>query len=285
MSGNPYGVREVLQEATRRLAEAGLEGPRMEARRLLRWATGCDAASLLTRDELTGPELSRMQDGLARRCARVPLALIEGEAEFWTLTLRVSAATLIPRGDSETVIDTLLALRPVRSAPFAFLDLGTGTGCLLLAALSEYRNATGVGLDLSPEAAALARENARLNELDDRASFVAGNWFAPLEGRFDIVLSNPPYIRIADMDDLMPEVRDHEPHRALVAGEDGLDAYREILSGAGRFLAAGGLLVFEIGIGQEDDLVLLAAGAGFVCVAMRRDLGGIVRALAFERKI
>lgn len=283
MSGNRRALRDVLIETATSLAKSGIEAPRMEARRLVCWAIGCEASRLLSLDALPEEAASRLAAGLAQRCARRPLALIEGEAGFWTLTLAVSSATLIPRGDSETLIEALMSRRPDKARVRSILDLGTGTGCLLLAALSEYRHAYGVGVDLSPDAAALALANARRNALSTRAGFLAGNWFSALSGQFDVIVSNPPYIRVSDLAGLMPEVRNHEPARALVAGEDGLDAYRLIIAQAQAHLAPEGLLIFEIGQGQETDVTALADRAGLTLVEARADLGGIVRALCFER--
>ncbi|GBR07725.1 peptide chain release factor N(5)-glutamine methyltransferase [Asaia siamensis] len=283
MSGNRRALRDVLIETAASLEKAGIEAPRMEARRLVCWAIGCEASGLLSLDTLPGEAAPRLEAGLAQRCTRRPLALIEGETGFWTLTLSVSSDTLIPRGDSEALIEALLNLRPDKTRIRSILDLGTGTGCLLLAALSEYAQAYGVGVDLSPDAAALAHANAKRNALASRAGFLAGNWFSALSGQYDVIISNPPYIRSGDLAGLMPEVRDHEPARALIAGEDGLDAYRLIIAQAVAHLAPKGVLIFEIGQGQEADVIALAGSAGFVLVEAKADLGGIIRALCFER--
>lgn len=282
MSGNRRPLKDVLIETASALEKAGIEAPRMEARRLLCWAIGCEASGLLTRDDMSEEAMTRLASGLDQRCARRPLALIEGETGFWSLTLSVSPDTLIPRGDSETLIEALLSLRPKREEIRSVLDLGTGTGCLLLAALSEYQEAFGVGVDLSPAAAALAGKNASRNALDERSAFLAGNWFSALRGQFDVILSNPPYIRATDLDGLMPEVRDHEPVRALIGGEDGLDDYRRLLAQAKAHLAPQGIMIFEIGRGQEPDVTALAEEAGFALCEARADLAGIVRALCFE---
>jgi len=282
VSSNRHPLKDVLIEVAAILQAAGITSPRMEARRLAGWAIGCDAAGLLSLDTLPPEAEPRLAVGLAQRCARRPLALIEGETGFWSLTLMVSSETLIPRSDSETLIEALLSLRPERDAIGSVLDLGTGTGCLLLAALSEYDMAFGVGVELSPDAAHLASLNAQRNGLAGRSAFFAGNWFSALRGSFDVILSNPPYIRAADLADLMPEVRDYEPVRALVGGQDGLDDYRRLLAQAKPYLAPGGIMIFEIGQGQEKEVTALAERAGFVMTEARADLAGIVRALCFE---
>lgn len=284
MSGNPTSLRQVLDETAAALHGAGVDQARMEARRLLCWSLRCDHAALLTMNSIPEVARQRLADAVSRRCLREPLALIEGEIGFWSLTLGVSQDTLIPRGDSETLVEALLDLRPDRKAVRSVLDLGTGTGCLLLAALGEYEDAFGVGVDLSPGAAQLAQDNARRNGLDGRSAFMAGSWCDALQGTFDVVLSNPPYIPADDIAGLMPEVRDHEPARALVGGVDGLDAYRLILAQVRRCLAPGGILVLEIGQGQEGDVERLAAAQGLILREARADLGGIIRALSFEWK-
>ena len=214
---------------------------------------------------------------LARRAAREPVALILGWAEFWSLRFQVSPATLIPRPDSETLIEAALAARP--GGVGSVLDLGTGTGCLLLAALHEFKAAWGVGTDRSPAAAGLAAANARSLGLAHRAAIVAADWAAPIGARFDLVLSNPPYIASAEIAGLMPEVARFEPARALDGGQDGLDAYRTLLAALPGLLRPGGIGIFELGAGQAGPVGALARQAGFSRVATRADLGGIERAL------
>ena len=218
---------------------------------------------------------------LARRAGREPLAFITGEREFWSLSFAVSPATLIPRPDTETLLEAALAriARPeqVRSV----LDLGTGTGCLLLAALTEFRGAFGTGVDRSPVAAALAARNAAALGLAERSALFAGDWGAALAGRFDLILCNPPYIDTATIPSLAPEVAQHEPHGALDGGRDGLDAYRTILPDLPRLLAPGGISVCELGTGMAAAVTEVAAGAGLGAEAVA-DLAGIPRALVLR---
>ncbi len=265
--------------ATATAALAGLDNPRREARLLLAHATGLDPAALL-RDRDRVVDAPGFDALVARRAAREPLALITGHQGFWTLDLAVSADTLIPRADSETLIEAALAAFPDRSAVRRVLDLGTGTGCLLLAALTEFPGAWGVGVDLSPAAAALARRNAQATGLAARCAVLAGDWASALGGaRFDLVLSNPPYIAAAEIAGLMPEVARHEPRRALDGGADGLDAYRRILGALPDLLAPGGIAILELGAGQEADVAALAQAAGLAPEPARPDLGGVARAL------
>lgn len=270
-------IAETLRDAARRLADAGIENPRLEARLLLAHALGRRSEDLI-RDLHDQIEAADFPSLLARRAAHEPLALILGWREFWSLRFAVSPATLIPRPDSETVVEAALALFPDPQAPVRVLDLGTGTGCLLLAFLHDRPAAFGVGLDKSEPAAVLARQNAIALALANRAAFLAGDWAAPIAGRFDLVLSNPPYIPDREIDGLMPEVRLHEPMTALTGGPDGLDAYRALIRALPRLLSREGAAVLELGVDQFDAVAGLAEAAGFQASA-RRDLPGIARAL------
>jgi release factor glutamine methyltransferase len=270
----PVGL--LLAEATALLAAAGIEAPAREARLLLLHAIGRPASAMLDRTErVLAPGLAAL---LARRADREPMALILGRQGFWTLDLEVSADTLIPRADSEAIVEAALEAAP---APARVLDLGTGTGCLLLAVLSERPHAWGLGIDLSPQAAALAARNARAAGLATRAVFLAADWATPLApgARFDLVLSNPPYIPTQDLAGLMPEVIAHEPPRALDGGPDGLTAYRRILSALPELMAPDGVAVLEVGIGQADEVAALARAGGLAHRATRADLAGIPRAV------
>jgi release factor glutamine methyltransferase len=270
-------VREALRHGAASLAAAGIDNPRLDARLLLGHSTGLSREALL-REPLRGIDPAPYRALLARRAAREPLALILGRQEFWSLDFEVSPATLIPRADSETLIEAALAALPDRSRVRMILDLGTGTGCLLLAALTEFPLAWGLGVERSP-AAALASRNACALGLAARAGIVCGDWDDALSARFDLVLSNPPYIPSADIVDLMPEVARHEPRRALDGGADGLDAYRRILAALPGLLAPGGVAVLELGAGQADAVKALWGGP----VEFRADLGGIVRAMVLRR--
>jgi release factor glutamine methyltransferase len=275
MGSGGMTVAQALRHATAALAAAGIDTPGLEARLLLAHAMGLDQAALLRDRGRTAPDTFPAL--LARRLAHEPLALITGRQGFWTLDLEVSADTLIPRADSETLVQAALEACP---APARVLDLGTGTGCLLLAVLAERPGAWGLGIDRNPRAAALARRNAAAAGLAGRACFAAGDWTAALAGRFDLVLSNPPYIETSAIAGLMPEVAYHEPRAALDGGADGLDAYRAILPALPALLAPGGVAVLELGAGQAGAVAALAAGFR---TATRRDLGGIERALVLTR--
>lgn len=278
---NAPTIGALLCEAGRSLRAAAIEAPRREARLLLAHATSSTPEALLREPGAAVPPeaAARFRAALAQRLEHLPLARILGLAGFWTLELEVSAETLIPRADSEALIEAALALG---IAPRAILDLGTGTGCLLLAALREFPAARGIGVDLRPEAAQLASRNAARNGLGARAAFLAGDWAAALGGRFDLILANPPYIETAAIAGLMPEVSLHEPASALDGGADGLAAYRAVVLELPRLLAPSGHAVLELGEGQGPAVVALAAAAGLEAIALRQDLGGIGRALVLK---
>jgi len=281
-SGRAFDPQNLLAAAQRRLARAGIDQPRREARLLLAHATGA-ASPWLAGDAPGGGALARFEAALARREAREPLALITGRQGFWTLDLSVSADTLIPRADSETLIESLLEHRPDRAPPLRLLDLGTGTGCLLLAALSEYPQGWGLGIDRSEAACRLAAGNARDNGLAARSAFCCSDWDAALGagGAFDVVLSNPPYIAAGEIDALMPEVARFEPRSALDGGDDGLDAYRLLAARLPGLLRRGGLALLELGRGQQEAVRAAGEAAGLDWLGARHDLSGIPRAAAF----
>ena len=293
-------VAEALRDGARRLAVAGIDGPRLESRLLLAHVLGLTPESLVASlDAPVAPAAQYAQDGLlARRAAREPLAYILGWREFWSLRFRVSPATLIPRPDSETLVEAALTLFTDRERPLRVLDLGTGTGCLLLSFLHERPNAGGVGVDRSEAAARLARCNARDLGLASRAAFLCGYWAEALgtdangpnalgtgetetatgTRRYDLVLGNPPYVATADLDALMPDVARFEPALALDGGPSGLNAYRAILVDLPRLLREKGVAVLELGAGQAAAVAGLVGEAGFQAET-RDDLGGIARAI------
>jgi release factor glutamine methyltransferase len=266
-----------VAEALRR---AGIDNPRLEARLLVAHAHAVSPAALLR--GLDAPaDLKGLAPLIARRAAHEPLALILGRREFWGLEFAVSSATLIPRPDSETLLEASVAAFADRQPPRSVLDLGTGTGCLLLAALSEFPAAFGIGVDISAEATALAARNAVTLGLADRALFCCGYWADALAARFDLVLSNPPYIRTGEFGQLMPEVARHEPRSALDGGADGLAAYGPLLAAVPQLLGPEGVAVLELGAGQAEMVGRLARRAGLLG-AIKPDLAGIPRALVLR---
>jgi len=278
-------VRDRIAELAERLAAAGIEGARGEAWLLLEAASGCPRASLMagSLERLTPEQEARLEAMVRRRAGREPIAYILGEKEFWSLAFAVGPAVLIPRPESESVVEAALARVDDRSAPLRLLDLGTGSGCLLLALLSELPQATGLGVDISTAALALAGRNAGRLGLAARARFEVRSWGAGLAGSFDLIVSNPPYVAAGDLAGLAPEVRAFEPESALAAGPDGLAAYRALIPDCARLLAPGGSILLEIGQGQGAAVAGILAARGLAVVERRRDLAGIERCLVAER--
>jgi release factor glutamine methyltransferase len=254
----------------------GSDMPRLDAEVLLAHLLGISRGELLLHsDRSIDPEAFDLL--VERRAKGEPVAHITGSREFWSLDLKVTPDVLIPRPDSETLID--VALRLCQPSPARILDLGTGSGALLLAALSEWPEATGLGVDASPAALAVAAQNAVRTGLADRAQFQLGNWGQGIDQRFDLILSNPPYI--AEIEELSTEVRDHEPASALFAGRDGLDDYRRILPQLPGLMQPGALAVLEIGHTQGPALLALAAHHGF-SASLHPDLAGRDRCVALR---
>ncbi len=227
---------------------------------------------------------ARFEELLQRREAREPLSQILGERGFWEHDFIVNQHVLTPRPDSEVLIEEVLKILPDKEKPYQFLDLGTGSGCLILTLLHEYPNATAIAVDKSSEALDVAKRNAHKLDLQNRVEFQEGNWAEGLTEAFDLVISNPPYIPMRDYEGLMPEVRDHEPIMALVGGEDGLDFYRTISAQAPAILQQGGWLIFEVGIGQANQVAALAEQNGFDLHKIRQDYGGVERAVVLRKK-
>jgi len=252
------------------LEAAGVDEPARDARLLMRWASGLDGAGLAAaiNEPAQSDEADRFRGAVARRAAREPVSHITGRRTFWGREFIVTADVLDPRPETETLVAEALHRGPVDRV----LDLGTGSGCILHTLLAEWPQATGTGTDISEAALKIARANAVALGVADRVQFHCGDWLAGLAGPFDLVVSNPPYIAADEMAELAPEVRDHEPARALSPGGDGLDAYRPILAGVRRVMRPGAYLMLEIGPSQSDAVATLAALAGLNVVQIIPDL-------------
>lgn len=274
-------IEALIRAATARLAAAGIDAARREAWLLLEHASGRGRASLIAagNEFLAGPAAERFQALVERRRQREPIAYILDEKEFWSLPFRLSGAVLTPRPESETVVEAALRHTADRHAPHRILDLGTGSGCLLLALLSELPAAFGVGVDLDPAAVRIAQANARRLGLEDRAGFVRASWGQALAGSFDLIVSNPPYVRTADWRRLAPEIRRFEPAGALLAGEDGLQAYRALAPDVARLAGATGILCLEHAPEQAPAIVAIMSAAGLRPVGWQEDLAGRARVL------
>ena len=261
--------------AAARLAGAGIDEARAEARMLVCEAAGIDRAVLLGHGDrpLRPAAAARLETMLEARCARVPMAQVIGRRGFWEHEFAVSADTLTPRPESELLIEAALA-RADAARPLRLLDLGTGTGCLLLTLLAAWPQAWGLGIDRSAGALAVASANMHRLDLASRCALLQGDWDAAIAGRFDVVVANPPYIPGAEIAGLAPEVADHEPRLALDGGPDGLGPYRLLFPRMAALLAADGFALFEHGAGQGRALEALAAGAGLAVLARLDDLAG-----------
>ncbi|MGB3314043.1 MAG: peptide chain release factor N(5)-glutamine methyltransferase [Albidovulum sp.] len=272
---------EALSAATRRLGEAGIDGAPRDARRLLAHALGIapDRVTLILPDPMDADALEVFKSLVDRRMAREPVSQITGQRAFYGCTFRVTRDTLDPRPETELLVQAAL------ERPFVkILDLGTGTGCILLSCLAGMPFATGTGTDISEAALAVAAGNAADLRLERRARFLCADWFAGVNGRFDLIVSNPPYIAAAEMAGLAPEVRDWEPHGALTPGGDGLAAYRAIAAGAGARLMSGGRLILEIGPTQGEAVADLLRAQGLAEPEIRRDLDGRDRVVIAYRQ-
>jgi len=279
------GARRALAAVFR---DAGLESPEVDARILIGFALGLDHAGLVVAGDrsITSREAQAIAALGRRRLARESVAVIVGYKEFWGLRFQVGPATLVPRPDTETVVEAALRAldrKGLRRSSLHIADLGTGSGCLLLALLSELPNARGIGTDISNPALQIARENARALGLTHRALFVRSNFTDTLAGDFNVIVSNPPYVATQPLADLAPEVR-HEPRVALDGGPDGLSTYRAIAADAVRMLRPGGALVLEVGIGQAGPVGNLLSAAGLAPEEPQSDLAGVPRAIVAFRQ-
>ncbi|PRY94194.1 peptide chain release factor N(5)-glutamine methyltransferase [Donghicola tyrosinivorans] len=271
---------EALQQALAALRAAGIEDPAGDARRLLAFAAGIDPSRLVLamHDPIDAVAAARFEELIVKRAQRAPVSHLVGGRDFYGRRFVVTGDVLDPRPDTETLIEQAL------SVPFArVLDLGTGSGCILLTLLAERVGATGIGADMSEAALSVAQQNAESLQLTDRTSFVTSDWFSAVpEGRFDLIVSNPPYIDADEIPGLAPEVRLYEPMMALSPGADGTAPYRVIAEGAKQHLIQGGHLMVEIGHRQGDAVAQIFAEAGFANVQVIQDLNAkdrVVRAI------
>ena len=281
-------VTEATQLMAQAFSQAGIEDAKVDARALLCHALRIDRARLLADSDrvLEAREVAALSALAARRLKREPVSRIRGRKEFWNLMLEVTPAVLTPRPETETVVEAALDLfgrDGMKMEMLRILDIGTGSGALLLALLSELPKAVGLGTDISEDALETARANAERNGLKDRCTFLACDIAEGVEGEFDLIVSNPPYVVHDEIATLVPEVRDYAPTVALDGGKDGLDCYRAIARQAPRLLAAGGRLIVELGAGQEGAVRTLFTKAGLQVGAARPDLAGIPRALPAQK--
>lgn len=268
-----------LKRGAETLAAAGIDNPWREARLLLIHATGLTEAEVIGYPERRVETTDEFTTLIDRRAAREPMSHVLGRREFWSLTFEVTADTLDPRPDSETIVEAALDNLKDPETPYRILDLGTGTGCLLAALLSEFPQASGIGVERSVATAMVAQGNLERLGLANRGRIAVADWTAPLVGSFDLIVTNPPYIPTLEVASLQPEVASFEPGLALDGGADGLDAYRGIFPAAIPLLASDGILIAEFGDGQCDRVIRLAESAALVRREVRTDLAGRSRCL------
>lgn len=270
----------LLAAARGRLKAAGIATAALDARLLLQHAAGLSHAQLVADPDLTVEEraAARFESFIRRRLAHEPVSRILGEREFHGRIFMVTPDVLDPRPDTEALIEEAL---PRLKPGMRVLDLGAGSGAVIVTLLAERAGVTGVAVDVSPAALSVTMENARRLGVADRLTAVEGSWYDAVAGRFDVIVSNPPYIAAADIAGLAAEVRNFDPHLALAGGADGLAAYRAIAAGAAAHLTPGGLVVVEVGAGQSEDVAAIFRARGLALAASRADLGGHTRALVF----
>jgi release factor glutamine methyltransferase len=287
-AGTPRSIAQARRGLARRFRDAGLDTPDLDARILVGHALQLDHTALAAQADrrLSDQEDTAIEQLAQRRLKYEPVARIVGKKEFWGLPLRLNDDMLVPRPETETVIEAALAaLGQRRHRPLRIADLDTGSGALLLALLSELPSAFGVGTDISLAALEGARTNAITLGFSSRASFVVCDHGSALGGGFDLVVANPPYIASADIAGLQAEVRNYDPRRALDGGADGLSAYRAIASDVHRILAPEGVLVLELGMGQLESVAALMKAAGLVPGLWQNDLAGVPRTLTVRTSL
>ena len=275
-------LRDILKQTRHRFAAAGLATPDLDTRILVRHYLSLSDADLITGQGSATPEkLDLLEKAVIRRLSGEPVSRILGYREFWGMNFKITPDTLDPRPDTERLVE--MAVESMRnSPPRQILDLGTGTGCILLALLKEFPDARGTGVDINPGAVDVSRENMENNGLSGRAAFLQGNWTESLLDSvesYDLIVSNPPYIPLGDIESLAPEVRNHDPILALSGGGDGLDAYKIVVREIKKILSPAGRAFLEIGQNQHDDVQRLVEESGLRVIRIEPDLSGILRVL------
>jgi release factor glutamine methyltransferase len=275
--------REAWLRGAERLAAVGIESARLDARVLLAHAMDLGTGELLTAKDPSPEQIARYEELLARRVAREPVAYITGEREFWSLSFAVGPGVLIPRPETETLLEEAARRFSDHDRPLEVLDLGTGSGAILVAFLRDYPKAHGTGIDRSPEALSWARRNAEQLGVIKRSTWNTGGWEAALGGSYDLIFSNPPYLAACEIAGLAPEIAAYEPQEALLAGADGLDAYRAISPVAAATLRSGGLVIVEVGAGQAEAVAGIFQAQGLENIGITPDLASIPRAVVAGR--
>lgn len=278
-------IQTLHHDARQRLILAGCDSPALDARIFVKKVFNLGDADIIIGEDRTATEheTRTLEQMVARRIAGEPVSRILGEREFWGLMFTVTPAVLDPRPDTETLVSAAVNTMRARP-PESILDLGTGSGCILISLLSEFPQARGTAVDISPDALRVAQANAQRNHVDTRATFREGRWFDSVRGEtFDLIVSNPPYIPNPDIESLDVEVRNHDPILALAGGDDGYDAYRAIIREIKTHLNPGGLCYLEIGIGQAENVARIVGESNLSVNRIMPDIAGIPRAVEISR--
>lgn len=284
-------MSDFFTEIMQKLSAVGVEQPRLEARLILAHVKQCEPAEIFSGIKYTEDEKCAVSALLTRRLVHEPLDKILGHREFYKSDFAVNSNVLSPRPDSETLVEGVLAHYTDLGTALRILDLGTGSGCLIESLLSEYRAAQGVAVDFSAVALEVAQKNAVRLGVNGRLEFVQADWFSPdfvarIDGerKFDVIVTNPPYIPSKDIEGLAPEVKNYDPLTALDGGADGFESYRRIADVAPELLADGGKIFIEAGIGQADEIATVFSSHGLKLVETRADLAGIARCVVLEKR-
>ncbi|WP_375695729.1 MULTISPECIES: peptide chain release factor N(5)-glutamine methyltransferase [unclassified Bartonella] len=286
---NKYSFKNVIQQTQEKLRMKGISEANLDAKILIEWITGINAAERISQPDipLSSEHITQIEQAVQRRIAGEPVYRIIGEREFYGISFALSQETLEPRPDTETLIDLVLPFLKKyvkNSRKITLLDMGTGSGAIAIAILKHIPQSYAVAVDISEDALKTATKNAKNAEVIHRFTPLLSDWFNSVTGRFDFIVSNPPYIPAKDIKKLAKEVRLHDPLRALIGGKDGLDFYRKLAHEAANYLKENGTIAVEIGYSQEKEVCNLFETNGFQCLEMRKDLSGIPRALLFACK-
>lgn len=276
-------ISQILKLAAEKLKNSGIENPAMDARILLVETLEKDTAYIIGHSDeiLEEEQITRYNSYISRRAKREPVAHIIGKKDFWKNEFFVCKDVLSPRPDSETLIEAVLSLYPDKSVPINILEFGVGSGCLIISLLQEFPNSKGVGADICQKALAITKKNA-IN-MGCELELITSNWGADINGSFDLIISNPPYITESEIDDLQPEITRYEPHLALSGGVDGLRAFLPLFESIDKLLKKDGYAIVEIGKGQENEVISIAKEYNLVCIKKEKDISQIIRVLIFNR--
>jgi release factor glutamine methyltransferase len=281
----PMKVTNILAVASQELQNSHIISHRLDARILLGYCLNLSAEEIIFNPDLTltQKQVDNFFALIKRRCDREPVSHIIGKREFFGKDFLVNSKVLDPRPDSETLIEAVLSQFPNKEKTLEILELGVGSGCLILTLLKIFKNAQGIGVDISKDALDVAIQNSSADNLNERCKFIESNWFSTLNQKFDLIISNPPYIATDQINSLQDEVKNYDPRTALDGGPDGFDCYREISKNIVNFLKPDAIIILEIGQNQENLVIEIFISVGLKFIESKKDLGGIIRCLVFKK--